>query len=354
MKKIAALLIVICSCIEGFTQQSFFYTINAKLLVDQKPTILYIAYEIAGNKFKDSLALDKPSNILKKTLSQPVAATISTNNKNIVPITVILANNSIQVSIANNSIATNNYKFQNAFLYLTANDRVRPSYFPLSGELSAKNDITGLNKLAVIFDSLKKDDVKKSIKYFKANSKSLLSLFAFNRYTTFYADYSKGAKDFSLLPTWAQKSPDGISIFAKIAGAKSVQVNTLAKQFVQLSATAQPISLQAFKGKYILLDFWASWCAPCRKEHPNLIKTYQLFKDKNFEIISVSLDSEKDDWLNAIAKDNITWIQISDLKGQLNDIAIKYGIQSVPANFLINSNGVIIDKNISGDALVAG
>lgn len=168
------------------------------------------------------------------------------------------------------------------------------------------------------------------------------SLYSFNRFTTFFADYSKVEKDFALLPTWAKNNQDGKSIVAKIEGAKSSQVKTLAKKFMQQSSTGQKISLEAFEGKYILLDSWVSWCSPCRKEHPNLIKTYELFKNKNFEITSVSLDSENDNWLSAIVKDKITWTQISDLKGQQNDIAVQYGVQSVPANFLINPDGIII------------
>lgn len=118
------------------------------------------------------------------------------------------------------------------------------------------------------------------------------------------------------MPTWAKNSPDGKSIIAKIEGAKSAQVNSQAKKFIQQSSSLQKTSLDAFKGKYILLDFWASWCAPFRKEHPNLIKTYEQFKDKNFEIIFGSLDSENENWPYAISKDKITWTQISDLKGQ--------------------------------------
>ena len=351
MKKIIITLIIAFSCLTIFAQKFFFYNLSTTLPKNEKVNKLYIAYEVAGIKFKDSFDFGKKQLTLKKMLTQPVSATIYTNNIKIEPLTVMLANNILLMVINDNSISISKSKLQDDFLYLTANDRIRPGYFPLYGELSAKNDTAGLNKLGVIFDSLKKDDIKKSLDYFKANKTSLLSLYSFNRFTTFFADYSKVEKDFALLPTWAKNSPDGKSIIAKIEGAKSAQVNTQAKKFVQQSSTGQKISLDAFEGKYVLLDFWASWCAPCRKEHPSLIKTYELFKDKNFEIISVSLDSENDNWLNAIAKDKITWTQISDLKGQQNDIAVQYGVQSVPANFLINPKGVIIDKNITGEEL---
>jgi peroxiredoxin len=351
MKKIIITSILAINCLTVFSQQSFFYNINTTLPNNENVSKLYISYEIAGIKFKDSLDFLKKQVKFNKTLSQPVAATISTNNKKIKPISVMLANNNLSVFFTDNSISISKSKLQDDFLYLTANDRIRPNYFPLYGALSEKNDTIGLKKLGVVFDSLKNNDITKSYNYFKANKTSLLSLFSFNRYSTFFADYSKVEKDFALLPVWAKNSPEGKSILAKIEGAKSARVNTPAKKFIQQSLTGQKISLETFEGKYILLDFWASWCAPCRKEHPNLINTYQQFKDKNFEIISVSLDSENDNWKRAIEKDKLTWTQISDLKGQQNEIAVLYGVQSVPANFLIDPKGIIIAKNLSSEEL---
>jgi len=296
MKKIIFASILLVNVLATFAQQSFFYNLSTSLPKDKKVTKLFITYEIAGLKYQDSLDFTKNQLKVKKILTQPVAATIYTNINIIEPINVMLANNGLTVLISENSISINKYELQNEFLYLTTNDRIRPTYFPLYGDLSAKNDTIGLKKLGIIFDSLKNDDIKKSLEYFKTNKSSLLSLFSFNRYTTFFADYSKVEKDFKLLPTWAKNSPDGKNILAKIEGAKSAQVSTQAKKFTQKSSTGQIVSLEQYEGKYILLDFWASWCAPCRKEHPNLIKTYEQFKGKNFEIISVSLDSENENW----------------------------------------------------------
>jgi thiol-disulfide isomerase/thioredoxin len=351
MKKTIILTMLVLNCVTILAQKSFFYNLTATLPTNTEVTKLYIAYEIAGVKYKDSLDFTKKQLQLNKILAQPVAASIATNKKTITALSVMLANNTVSVIIASDTIFINKSTLQDDFWYLTKNDRIRQTYFPLYGELTAKNDTVRLNKLGVIFEDLKKDDIKTSFDYFKANKTSILSLFSFNRFTTFFADYSKVANDFALLPSWAKNSPDGKNIAAKIEGAKSAQVNTPAKKFTQQSSTGQKISSDTFEGKYILLDFWASWCAPCRKEHPNLIKIYEAFKDKNFEIISVSVDSENDNWLTAIAKDKITWTQLSDLKGQQNDIAVKYGVQSIPTNFLIDQKGIIIDKNLTGEAL---
>ncbi len=342
-------LAILLACSTTFCQQNFYYKISVKPTQARR---LFIAYEIAGIIFIDSVNIvEKQYNIYKK-LSQPVAATLFTNDKKVNPIPVFLANNSLQVAINKTVISVNNTKQQSDFLMLTANDRIRPNYFPLYGELNATNDTAGLQQLSVVFDSLKKDDIKKAYNYFTANTTSKLSLFSFSRYAAFFADYSTVERDFALLPRWAKNSPDGKNIVSKMEGAKSVQVNTKARNFSQTSTTGQTIHLESFKGKYVLLDFWASWCAPCRKEHPDFIIAYNQYKTKNFEIISISLDDNKTSWLTAIEKDKIYWTNLSDLKGQQNDIALKYGVQAIPASFLIDPNGIIIDKNLDGEALL--
>jgi len=110
--------------------------------------------------------------------------------------------------------------------------------------------------------------------------------------------------------------------------------------------------LSSLKGKYVLVDFWASWCAPCRAENPNLLEAYNALKDKNFEIVSISLDETKGAWLKAVAADGMPWTQVSDLKGFKSDVAVRFGINAIPQNVLIDPNGVIIAKNLRGGAVL--
>lgn len=124
-----------------------------------------------------------------------------------------------------------------------------------------------------------------------------------------------------------------------------------APNFSQADALGKPISLESFKGKYVLVDFWASWCGPCRQENPNLVRTYQKFKTKNFEILGVSLDNNKEKWLQAIKDDQLNWQQVSDLKYWKNEVAVQYGVQSIPANFLLDKEGKIVAKGLRGQAL---
>ncbi|MBB6271885.1 peroxiredoxin [Pedobacter cryoconitis] len=127
----------------------------------------------------------------------------------------------------------------------------------------------------------------------------------------------------------------------------------MAPDFTQNDVNENPIKLSSFKGKFVLIDFWASWCKPCRAENPNVIKAYAKYKDKNFEILGVSLDEEtgKTAWIEAIKKDGITWPQVSDLKGWKNEAAKLYAIKSIPQNFLIDPSGKIIATNLRGEEL---
>ncbi|WP_293710225.1 TlpA disulfide reductase family protein [uncultured Parabacteroides sp.] len=132
---------------------------------------------------------------------------------------------------------------------------------------------------------------------------------------------------------------------------ENVQIGKTAPEFSLPDTAGVAVPLADFRGKYVLLDFWASWCPPCRRENPNVVKAFQDYKDKNFTILGISLDNNKNKWLKAIADDNLTWTHVSDLKYWDSEIPALYGVRGIPANVLLDPDGVIIAKNITGEEL---
>lgn len=132
---------------------------------------------------------------------------------------------------------------------------------------------------------------------------------------------------------------------------KGIQGQIKAPEIELVSPKGKLIKLSDFKGKLVLIDFWASWCGPCRKEMPNVIKIYSKFKNKGFEIYGVSLDQDKEKWMEAITKDGINWPQVSDLKYWDNVAARIYNVQGIPYTVLIDKDGKIIAKNLRGQEL---
>lgn len=186
--------------------------------------------------------------------------------------------------------------------------------------------------------------------YILANPKSFFSL-ELVKDRAMMGAYEGVKPLYDLLDANLQNGMQGTALAERLAVLKRSAIGETVLDFTQNDTEGNPIHFADFKGKYVLIDFWASWCGPCRAENPNVLKEYNKYKDKNFTVLGISLDDNAERWEKAIEEDGMPWTQVSDLQGFKNKVSSYYGIQGIPSTLLVDPEGKIIAKDLRGELL---
>lgn len=346
------------------------YLIKGKVGNYNAPAIIYLNHIQSGIKIKDSVLLKNGEFEFTGSVQDPIKATLEfynngrqavskTNPAEYLPFYLepgtikITTMDSLKFAVFSNAkVNEANEKMKTA---LKPFDVKLAEYRKFAQSATPEQQKTEefRAQMKKLYDELM--DTQKAIlsKFIKENPDSWMSLDAVNTLGGSQPKLDVVEPLFNSLTDNIKNTVTGKKYAALIETLKKVAIGAMAPDFTQNDPDGKPVKLSDFRGKYLLLDFWASWCGPCRGENPNVVKAYNQYKDKNFTILSVSLDNEngKEAWLKAIATDNMTWNHVSDLKYWYNAVAVQYGIHSIPDNFLIGPDGKILARGLRGDAL---
>jgi peroxiredoxin len=334
MKKMSFLLIVVLLPFAMLAQEESF-TVTGKIGNWNAPAKIFLVYKKDGKNTADSVEVQNGTFTIKGTLRAPFHATLL-------------------LEYAGQSVWNINPRGKNDMLKLYVEKGVNRISSPDSAS-HAVVEGSRLNKdfqeqtalIRSVTDAGVRQQLRKS--FIEKNPGAYFSMLTLWDYAGTFSNPDELEKIFLALSDSLQETKSGLDFKTMLNTVRLLKPGVAAPDFALNDPNGRTVNFASFRGKYVLIDFWASWCGPCREENPELVKLYEKFGSKNFTILGVSLDKsdQKTAWTGAIKKDKLNWQQVSDLKGWENEVAKMYGVRAIPQKFLVGPDGKIVATQFS-------